>query len=88
MILSAVYMLWMFQRVVFGEVRNPENLKLSDLNFREKLVLVPIALLVVAMGVYPSVFLSRSNQSIQIIRAALSPASDVSVSEVVTGPER
>jgi len=45
MILSAVYMLWMYQRVVFGEVRNPSNLKLADLNAREKLVLVPFALL-------------------------------------------
>ena len=77
MILSAVYMLWMFQRVIFGEVRNPENLKLADLNFREKLVLAPIAALVLVMGIYPSVFLSRSNQAIQTIKARLTPVSEV-----------
>jgi NADH-quinone oxidoreductase subunit M len=74
MILSAVYMLWMFQRVIFGEVRNTSNLKLADLNLREKLVLAPIAVLVLWMGVYPGVFLSRTDQAIQSIKAALTPA--------------
>jgi NADH-quinone oxidoreductase subunit M len=77
MILSAVYMLWMFQRVIFGEVHNTSNLKLKDLDFREKLVLAPVALLVVAMGVYPSVFLSRSAQAIQTIKARLIPAAEL-----------
>src|SRR5881396_352195 len=43
MILSAVYMLWMYQRVIFGELRNTSNLTPADFNFREKLVLAPIA---------------------------------------------
>jgi NADH-quinone oxidoreductase subunit M len=71
MILSAVYMLWMYQRVIFGEVRNTSNLNLADLNFREKLVLAPIAVLVLVMGVYPSLFLSRTDQTIQSIKARL-----------------
>jgi NADH-quinone oxidoreductase subunit M len=71
MILSAVYMLWMYQRVIFGEVRNSSNLNLADLNFREKLVLAPIAVLVLVMGVYPSLFLSRTDQTIQSIKARL-----------------
>jgi NADH-quinone oxidoreductase subunit M len=77
MILSAVYMLWMYQRVIYGELRNPSNLKLADLNFREKLVLAPVALLVLAMGVYPSPFLSRSAQTIQSLKARVSPASEL-----------
>jgi len=77
MILSAVYMLWMYQRVIFGEVRNPLNLKLADLNFREKLVLAPIAVLVVLMGVYPSLFLSRSAEKIGEIKAQLAPAAEL-----------
>ena len=81
MILSAVYMLWMFQRVVFGEVRNPENLKLVDLNLREKLVLTPVALLVLAMGIYPSVFLSRSAQAIQSIKERLTSTSELALSQ-------
>jgi NADH-quinone oxidoreductase subunit M len=82
MILSAVYMLWMFQRVVFGEVRNPENLKLVDLNLREKLVLTPVTFLVLAMGVYPSVFLSRSAQAIQSIKERLTSTSELASSQI------
>ena len=77
MILSAVYMLWMFQRVVFGEVRNPSNQSLSDLNFREKLVLAPMALLVIVMGVYPSLFLDATDRAIQSIKARLVPATEL-----------
>jgi len=77
MILSAVYMLWMFQRVVFGEVRNPSNMGLSDLNFRERLVLVPMAMLVIVMGVYPSLFLDATDRTIQSIKARLVPATEL-----------
>ena len=77
MILSAVYMLWMYQRVIFGEVRNPGNLKLADLNVREKLVMIPIAALILIMGVYPSAFLSRSAQAISTIKARLYPATEI-----------
>ena len=58
-ILGAVYMLWMYRRVVFGPLTNPANEKLSDLNARELLVLAPIVALIVLMGVYPRPFLTR-----------------------------
>jgi NADH-quinone oxidoreductase subunit M len=74
MILSAVYMLWMYQRVIYGKVTNPENLKLADLNLREKLVLAPMILLIFVMGVYPNYFLLRSNQAVQAISAQYNPA--------------
>jgi NADH-quinone oxidoreductase subunit M len=56
-IFAAVYMLWMFQRVMFGEITNPKNLGLSDLSPRELLVLTPILVFVVWIGVYPNTFL-------------------------------
>ena len=65
---AAVYMLWMLQRVVFGEVTNPENAKLTDLNSRELGLLVPLMLLMLFMGVYPRVFLDRSQASVHEIR--------------------
>jgi NADH-quinone oxidoreductase subunit M len=77
MILSAVYMLWMYQRVIFGEVRNTSNQKLEDLNFREKLLLAPIVVLVLLMGVYPNLFLSRSAEKIGEIKAGLTPAAEL-----------
>ncbi|HVG18264.1 MAG TPA: NADH-quinone oxidoreductase subunit M [Blastocatellia bacterium] len=76
MILSAVYMLWMYQRVVYGEVRNPANVKLADLSGREKLALAPLIALIFVMGVYPNLFLSRSDAAIQSIRARFSPAAE------------
>ncbi|HTO90760.1 MAG TPA: NADH-quinone oxidoreductase subunit M [Candidatus Sulfotelmatobacter sp.] len=58
-ILSAVYMLWMFQRVIFGPVTHSENEKLSDLTLREKLVFAPLLVLILWMGVMPQPFLDR-----------------------------
>ena len=68
---AAVYMLWMLQRVVFGKVTNPENEKLRDLNARELGLLVPLLALMLFMGVYPRVFLDRSQASVAEIRARL-----------------
>ncbi|HET9529689.1 MAG TPA: NADH-quinone oxidoreductase subunit M [Blastocatellia bacterium] len=68
MILSAVYMLWMYQRVIMGEVRNPANKELRDLNARERFALAPLIVLIFLMGIYPSMFLSRSNAAIETIR--------------------
>ncbi|MBK7367895.1 MAG: NADH-quinone oxidoreductase subunit M [Candidatus Eisenbacteria bacterium] len=58
-ILSACYMLWMFQRVVFGPVTHEENRKLTDLSFRERLVFAPLLVLIFWMGVAPQPFLDR-----------------------------
>jgi NADH-quinone oxidoreductase subunit M len=63
-ILSAVYMLWMFQRVFLGEVRNDKNKGLSDLSLREKLILVPLVLLIVWMGIYSQSFLRKMDSSV------------------------
>ena len=65
---AAVYMLWMLQRVVFGPVKNPENAKLSDLNLRELGLMLPLVLLMLFMGVYPRVFLDRSQASVQKVQ--------------------
>jgi NADH-quinone oxidoreductase subunit M len=56
-ILSAVYMLWMFQRVNYGPVTNPKNRALPDLSPREWALVVPTIAMAVLMGVVPSVFL-------------------------------
>ena len=58
-ILSAAYMLWMFQRVMFGPVTHGENERLKDLSLRERLVFVPLLLLIVWMGVMPQPFIDR-----------------------------
>ena len=68
MILAAVYMLWMLQRVVFGRLRNQKNAQLPDLSAREIGLLVPLLLLMLLMGVYPRPFLDRSRQSVLFVR--------------------
>jgi NADH-quinone oxidoreductase subunit M len=68
---AAVYMLWMLQRVVFGKVTNPENAKLHDLNARELGLLIPLLVLMLFMGVYPRVFLDRSQASVAEVRERL-----------------
>jgi len=62
-ILAAVYLLWMYQRVVFEEVKNPKLNSLTDMNKREILVLAPIFVFIVWIGIYPSTFLKVSEKS-------------------------
>jgi NADH-quinone oxidoreductase subunit M len=64
-IFGAVYMLWMFQRAMFGPVTNRKNESLMDLNFREKLVLSPLVVLIFVMGVVPDLFISKMKPSIE-----------------------
>ena len=64
-VLGAIYMLWMYRRVVFGPLTNPENQKLTDLGVRETCVLAPILVLIVLMGVYPQPFLDRITPSVE-----------------------
>jgi len=56
-ILAAVYMLWMYQRVIFGRITHPANERLKDLNRREIVTLVSIILLILWIGIYPKPFL-------------------------------
>ena len=93
MILSAVYMLWMYQRVIFGEVQNKENLKLKDLNWRERLALAPMIVLIFLMGIYPGLFLSKSNPTIAAIRERVNPteaqtAREMSAEKEIESTER
>jgi NADH-quinone oxidoreductase subunit M len=56
-ILSAVYMLWMFQRVYYGKVTHEENVTLPDLEPREWSAVVPLCAVALLMGVFPALFL-------------------------------
>lgn len=62
-IFAAVYLLWMYQRIAFGEVTNPKMNSLTDMNKREILVLVPIFIFIVWIGIYPGTFLKVSDKS-------------------------
>jgi len=64
-ILGAMYMLWMYQRVMFCPLDNPENQKLKDLNLREIITLLPLAVLVFVMGFFPGLFLRKMDASVE-----------------------
>src|SRR5882672_893340 len=68
---AAIYMLWMLQRVVFGTKTNDVNAKLSDLNLREFVLVLPLLALMFFMGVYPAPFLNRTRASIEATRRFL-----------------
>jgi NADH-quinone oxidoreductase subunit M len=63
-LLSAVYMLWMFQRVNYGPVTNEKNTSLPDLTTRERFALWPAVAMAVFMGVFPMVFLAPMEPSV------------------------
>jgi NADH-quinone oxidoreductase subunit M len=64
-IFAAVYMLWMFQRVMFGEIKNPANENLQDLNAREIVLMLPLILFVFWIGIYPNTFFRKMTPSLE-----------------------
>lgn len=74
-ILSAVYMLWVFQRVMFGELDNPKNQKLLDLNAREIAIMIPLVVMIFFMGLYPKPFIDKMDPAIQKLVAQVRVAS-------------
>lgn len=66
-ILAAVYMLWMFQRVMFGPVTHEENKNLVDLNAREIGLLIPVMIFIVWIGIYPSYFTGFSEVQVETL---------------------
>src|SRR5438132_2636597 len=63
-ILSAVYMLWMYQRVMWGQLENERNTSLLDLAGREQAMLIPILIMIFWMGMYSSYFLRPMDASV------------------------
>jgi NADH-quinone oxidoreductase subunit M len=80
-------MLWMYQRVIFGEAGNKENLRLRDLDARERLALAPMIVLIFVMGIYPMLFLSRSNATVAAIRQRVNPTEIVTAEQTTAGKE-
>jgi len=71
---SACYLLWLYQRLFFGEVRNPVNAGLLDIDARERTALWPTAVAALVMGVAPLLWLNAINPSTQDL---LTPFSQV-----------
>jgi NADH-quinone oxidoreductase subunit M len=65
LVLGAVYLLWMYKRVIYGEITNEENKKLKDVNKREFIYMLPIILFIFWIGLYPRPFLDKIHSSVE-----------------------
>ena len=74
-VLAAVYLLWMYQRVFYGEVTNEKNKALPDCNLREKIMLVALAAVILLMGIYPQMFLRKLDMTATTIVQRVEPSS-------------
>jgi NADH-quinone oxidoreductase subunit M len=70
-VLGAIYMLWMYQRVFLGKVRHEENKNLPDLNLREVVVLLPLIVFMFLLGVRPGIVLDKIEASVDRVMAPL-----------------
>ena len=73
-ILAAVYLLVMFEKVFLGPITQEENRGLKDISLREVLVLLPILVLILWIGLAPNYFLNLINPTVQQMTAALQTA--------------
>ncbi|HEV8615688.1 MAG TPA: NADH-quinone oxidoreductase subunit M [Methylomirabilota bacterium] len=78
-IFAAVYMLWMYQRVIFGRVTQEANLALRDLSLREWLVLAPVLVFIVWIGVYPVAFTGKTEATIEALLAQVQGKASVAM---------
>ena len=90
-VLSAVYMLWMLQRVLFGEVSVRANLGLADMNKREWIVMLPMVALMFWIGLYPKPLFNRIEPSAKawlsqvnrrVLRVEAAPGPKIQKSEI------
>jgi NADH-quinone oxidoreductase subunit M len=89
-VLGAAYLLWLYQRTMFGQLDKPENMNLKDLDWRERATLIPIIALCVWIGVYPAPFLRVLEVPVQAIveRVDITPAQAAAGRTPVPGAER
>ncbi len=64
-VLGAAYMLWLYQRTMFGECDNPKNRSIPDCGMREICYMIPLVLLMFWIGLYPKPFLHISEATLQ-----------------------
>jgi len=63
-ILSAAYMLWLYRKVIFGKLEKPSLFNISDIGWREIVILTPLVILTIVFGIYPKPVLDVSSASV------------------------
>jgi NADH-quinone oxidoreductase subunit M len=72
-VLGAAYMLWLYQRTMFGKIENPANEKLVDLNLRELATVVPLIIMAFWIGLYPAPFFAVLDKPVNKIVEKVRP---------------
>jgi NADH-quinone oxidoreductase subunit M len=80
-ILAAVYMLGVVQKMFFGPLTNPKNQHLPDLTRREILALAPLVGMIFVIGLFPGIFLDRMKESVELTNRQFRDISDVVMGE-------
>jgi NADH-quinone oxidoreductase subunit M len=81
-VLGAAYMLWLFQRTMFGALDRQENASMADLGVREIATFAPLIALAVWIGIYPSPFIRRLEGTVTRVTARVSPGAQPAVAGV------
>ncbi len=85
-ILGAAYMLWLYRKVIFGELTREDLKSITDLNWREAGVFAPLIGIALAMGIYPEPFLDVLHVSVENLIAQTNGAPDLPVAHEMIEP--
>jgi NADH-quinone oxidoreductase subunit M len=84
-VLGAAYMLWLFQRTMFGTLDRQENASMADLGLREIATFAPLIALAIWIGIYPSPFIRRLEGTVMRVAARVNPGAQPAVASLPAG---
>jgi NADH-quinone oxidoreductase subunit M len=87
-ILNAGYFLWLYQRMFFGQIDNPKNASLPDLNIREWAYMTPLMILSLWIGIYPKPFLAYLEKPVNALVKQVKPDYPIPGMPTPAAPER
>jgi NADH-quinone oxidoreductase subunit M len=81
-VLGAAYMLYLYKRVVFGEIKHDDVRKMTDINIREIIIFAPLIALVLWMGIYPSSFINPMAPALEKVITRYHEANQITAAKV------
>jgi NADH-quinone oxidoreductase subunit M len=83
-ILAAIYLLWLVQKVFFGPITNEENRNIPDIAWNEIAAMIPLIVFMVWIGVHPNTFLKKMEPSVKNLMSSIAPANPAPESPQIT----
>jgi NADH-quinone oxidoreductase subunit M len=85
LVLGAAYMLYLYRRVIFGQLTKESLMKIKDMNRREWAIFAPLIIITLWMGIYPSSFLDFMHVSVEHLQSQVQPALTAAGQSMVAG---